>query len=450
MVIRKTLLCIASGLLSLTTQAQVTATGPGVPGVVAGFRNPALLETEGGAWSVNIVQLRGWATSNTASIHIGDLGKSPADFLRSDILGTSSISTGVGGLDIKGPSVAFRAGKRLTLGFSTRMRIHANYGHVDGRLLSEIGEITKVEQSYPYRLPQIARMQTSIAAFTDLGATFSYELARNENHRLNAGGTLKYINGVAHTSIDVSELTGLIRLNSDRVSFITGATGTVSTRTAGKLFDHFSLGNLIKPRNAGVGADLGISYSYYAATGQPWKFRLGVSVTDIGKIRYKADSAFSKSYKIDIESDERLYFNHSFNNSLFSRTSRVFDSYPQYFERAGHNGGTYSVALPTMLHIQADYRFSPRWLVNAAAGVSLNARNDLYKLYQVPYFALSPSWVKGSAIVSLPLAYQEYAGFTAGAALRYKGFTIGSNSLLSAIAGGKQLDFYLGFIISSR
>lgn len=449
MVIRKTLLCIASGLLALTVRAQVADTGPAVPAIIGSFRNPSLLETEGRPWVMNIVRVRGWANSGTASIHVGDIGKSPADFLRSDILGTSSISTGTGGLDIMGPSVAFRAGRRLTVGFSTRMRIHANYGHVDGRLLSEIGEVTKVEQSYPYRLPQIARMQTSIAAFTELGATFSYELARNENHRLNVGGTLKYINGVAHTSIEVSELTGLIRLNSDRVSFITGATGSVTTLTAGKLFDRFSPGNLAKPRKAGAGADLGFTYSYYASAGQPWKFRLGVSVTDIGKIHYKADSAFSKSYKIEIESDERLYFNHSFNNSLFSRTSRVFDSYPKFFERTASSDGDYTVALPTMLHVQADYRFSPQWLMNAAAGLSLNAKNDTYKLYQVPYVTLSPAWVKGKAIVSVPLAYQEYAGFTAGAALRYKGFTVGSNSLLSAIAGGRQLDFYFGFSIFS-
>jgi hypothetical protein len=233
------------------------------------------------------------------------------------------------------------------------MRIHANYGHVDGRLLSEIGEITKVEQSYPYRLPQIANMQTSIAAFSDVGASFSYQLANTGQHRLSVGGTVKYINGISHTSIDVSELTGTIRLNSDHVSYITAATGTVSTLTAGKLFDQFSIGNLMKPGKASVGADLGLSYSYHPAPGDPWKFRFGVSVTDIGKVRYKADSAYSKSYDIDIASDKRLYFNGSFNNSLFSRASRVFDSYPRYFTRTGRKTETYSVSLPTMLHVQA-------------------------------------------------------------------------------------------------
>ncbi|GGM86347.1 hypothetical protein GCM10010967_18240 [Dyadobacter beijingensis] len=447
---RLTGIAVLAGILSLPARAQTPAAGPGVPGIVNGFRNPALLDTEGKPWALNIVQFGGRATSNTASIHIGDLGKKGADFLRSDILGTSSVSTGVGGLDIKGPSFAFRASDRLTVGITTRARIHANYGDVDGRLLSEIGEITKVEQSYPYRLPQIANMQTSIAAFTDIGATFSYELARTDHHRVRVGGTLKYVNGAAHTSIDVSELTGTIRLNSDRVSYITAATGTVSALTAGKLFNNFSLGNLLKPRKGSLGADIGVSYAFHTSAGEPWKFRLSASVTDIGNIRYRADSAYSKSYDIDIASDKRLYFNGSFNNSLFSRASRVFDSYPQYFKRTGRRNDIYTVALPAMLHVQADYRFSPQWIVNAAAGMSLQGQHDLYKLYEVPYIALAPSWVRNNVVLSVPLAYQEYAGLTAGASVRYKGFAIGSNSILSAVFGGKQVDLHIGYVISSQ
>ncbi|WP_353720804.1 DUF5723 family protein [Dyadobacter sp. 676] len=439
---------VLAGALSLPAFAQAPVTAP--DGITGGFRNPAFFDTEGKAWRMNIAHVSARAASNTASIHIGDFGKSGPDFLRSDILGTSSVSTGVGGLDFKGPSFAFLATDRLTLALTTRMRIHANYRDVDGRLLSEIGEITKVEQSYPYRLPRIANMQTSIAAFSDIGVSFSYGLVRTDRHRMRIGGTLKFLNGIAHTAIDVSQLTGTIRLNSDRVSYITAATGAVSTLTAGKLFDRFSAGNLLKPGKASLGGDIGLSYSFHASGEEPWKFRLGVSVSDIGNIRYKADSAYSKSYDIGIAANKRLYFNGSFNNSLFSRASRVFDTYPQYFTRTGRRSGSYKVALPTMLHIQADYRFSPQWVINAGTGASLQRKHDLYKLYQVPYVALTPCWLKNDMVLSVPLACQQYAGLTAGAALRYKGFTIGSNSLFSAFLGGKQADLYLGFIISSK
>lgn len=437
------------GFLSLPAWAQLPAAGLGTPGILSGFQNPAFLDTDGKKWCLNLMAVSASATSNTASIHFRDFGKSGADFLRTDIMGTSSISSGVGSLDLKTPSFAIRASDRLTVALNTRTRIHANYADVDGRLLSEIGEITKVEQSYPYRLPQIANMRTSIAAFSEVGLSLSYELVQKAQHRIRIGGNLKLINGIAHTAIDVSDLAGTIRLNSDQVSFITAATGTVSTLSAGELFNKFSIVNLFQADKLSMGGDIGLSYSYQPSVDEPWKFRFGVSVTDIGSIRYKADSAYSKSYDIDIATDKRLYFNGSFNNALFSRASRVFEKYPQYFTPTNRSNKVYSVALPTMLHIQADYRLSQTWVINAGTGFNLRQKDSSHELHQLPYIAIVPAWVKNGTVLSLPFAYQKYAGLTSGLALRHKGFTIGSNSILSAIFGGKQIDLRLGYLISS-
>ncbi|MCE7071017.1 DUF5723 family protein [Dyadobacter sp. CY327] len=409
--------------------------------------NPASLHLPYKRWSLNVLSVQGSIGANTASIPVKELAHINGNFLRQNVLGTLDISTGSGVIDVRGPAFAYGVNSKLTVSVGVRTRMHANYWDADGRLISEIGEIVKVPQEYPYTMTR-ENMTMTAAVFSEINASASYLLFSDKKHLLTGGISVKYINGVAHSSIALPELSGTINRINEYLTSLSTAEGSVETRTAGKLYSDFGVKNLVKFRKPGIGANLGLSYEYITAPNQPYKLRLGIAINDLGRIRYQADSAYSKSYNIQIPKGKGLYFNNNFNNSTFSQTTEVFDRYPEFFERTNRNNQTYSIALPTSLAISADYRINDAFFANAQALVSLQKSNRASKLYNYSGFLLSPRWEKGKAAISLPLSVQEYAGFNAGLNFKLNGFFIGSNSIIGNIIGGsRQLDIFAGFVI---
>jgi len=409
--------------------------------------NPASLRLPHKKWAANVLSVQGVVNANTANIPVKELAHINGNFLRQNVLGTLAISTGSGTIDLRGPSLAYGINDKLTIAAGIRTRMHANYWNADGRLISEIGEVVKVPQEYPYTMLR-ENMEMSAATFSEFNVSASYLILKNEKHSVTGGVTLKYINGVAHSSISVPELSGTIRRINDYLTSLSEAEGFVETRTAGKLYADFGLKNLIKPRKAGIGASLGLMYEYKTAANENYKLRLGIAVTDLGQIRYKADSAYSKSYNIGIPINKALYFNNNFNNSTFSQTTEVFDAYPEFFEKTGSSDQTYAVSLPTALSITADYHIQNSFFANAQAMISLQPRNQVNKLYNYSGMLISPRWDNGKTAIAVPISYQEYAGFNAGLNFKYRSFFIGSNSIIGNVLGGsRQLDLFAGFVI---
>ncbi|ACT91322.1 hypothetical protein Dfer_0050 [Dyadobacter fermentans DSM 18053] len=399
-------------------------------------------------WNVNVFSLDYNLSSNTADIQLKSIFKLSADLLRSDVLGTSKISTGAGALDLRGPSFSYRISNRLVVGLTTRARLHANYWEVDGRLVSEIGELTKVIHEYPYVLPRAENSKANITMFSELGAVAAYEFKSNEFHSWTIGGTLKYVNGIANTTLETAQLEGIIKSTPTQTSYLTDATGSVTARTSGNFFGDATFGNLVGFQRASIAADLGLTYAFRKSRNLPINFVLGISVTDIGKASYRADSSFSKSYDVHISPSQQLYFNNNFANSSFSQTTRVFDKYPRFFSRKAVDTGKYDISLPTMLRLQASYFGLRRLSLTSELAVSLNSGKNLNKLYPVNLISVTPTFHRDREIsISLPISYQQYGGGNVGLMFRYRGFFIGSNSLVSAIVKSRQVNAYTGFCL---
>ncbi|TDE08414.1 DUF5723 family protein [Dyadobacter psychrotolerans] len=444
-------LAMAFILLSQFANAQAFSSGGSASdGILNAFENPALLQLgKSKAWSANVMYFEVSAGSNTASLSTANLGRINADFFRRKILGESKVSSGLGLVEVLGPSLSINLTDKLAMGLSTRSRLHANYSEVNGRLISEIGEVVKQVKEYPHVIPKSEPMRTSIAVFNEIGLSAAYQVFKSNMHEISFGTTLNFINGIGHTSIDVSDFQGI--LNTTNIySYLTNSKGEVATRSGGKLLDQIRLTNFFRFEKASLGADFGLSYSFRKTAIQAYKFRIGISITDIGSIRYKADSIYSKSYDINISSSERLYFNNNFKNSSFSETARVFDTYPELFTPTKNNNDLYKVPLPTTLRIQADYIFSPNISISGNILTSLRKKGITGSLYNLATVNVIPRWDKADMTFFLPLTIQEYTGLAVGAGLRYKGLYITSKNLISLLFGTKQVDLRCGFLIRSK
>jgi len=440
--------------LPLLVVAQMSSPISGVPeaGMLPAFNNPAALQIpKDTKWTANLLTVNAWGNANTGSLSVKDFSQLNVDLLRSHILGTALISTGSGGFEIKGPSAAFRLNKKLVLGFSTEVRLLANYWEVNGRLVSEVGEITKAEQAYPYAIQGNENMRMNTAVYSSIGTMLNYELWKNDRHALYTGLALKYINGTAHTSLEVLNIDGILNLDPNKASYLTAATGQVSTLTSGHLLDKVNAGNLFKPRKGSVSGDIGVEYRFSDGPDKSPKLRLGLSVTDIGQVRYQSDSNFSKSYNITIPANDRLYFNNNFNNSSFSHTAEVFDTYPRLFQKTSTSRGDYKIQLPTKLLIQVDYKVCSKLSINANATIGLTPKKRIEKLYSYSGFNLTPRWTAKDFVIFLPLSYYEYAGFNAGIGLKYRSVFIASNSALSLLVSKpRQIDLSFGILLNIK
>ncbi|MBE9466627.1 DUF5723 family protein [Dyadobacter subterraneus] len=404
------------------------------------------MKTEENSWNLNLLSVNAWTSSNSASVKLQNYTNINSDLLRSNIIGTSGHCIGSSGIDLTGPSLTVSKGNKLAYGFITRSRTVASFWNLDGRLLSEIGEIIKVSQEYPYQLDRTMDMRTNIVSFSELAFMGAFEVLNSGKHRLIGGVTLKYINGISHTSIETNQLTGEIKLNRDDVAYLTNSTGFVKTRTAGELFDRFTVGNFFKLGKASLGMNVGFTYTY----GKPYKLRLGVSLTDLGFIRYKADKNYSKSYDVHIASNQGLYFNNNFANSSFSRTTKVFEKYPDLFTKKSSSDSIYRIGLPTTFGVQADYQLNNNWNIESMLGIGMHTINNSDNIYYFSVIKVIPKWIKRNISISIPFSVQKYTGVYAGARFAYKGIFIGSNSVISSIIESRQIDMHLGIELLSH
>lgn len=414
------------------------------------YANPAAKHLPENHWLVSPIRTNGMITSNTGEISLNDIFHVNANFLRQNVLGTKGLSTGSANVNIAGASVSYGIAKDWTISISTDMRMHANYWNTNGRLVSEIGEVVKVPQEYPYEI-QREDMKMTAAAFSSISFSTSYNIFKNTNHSLFAGLTTSVINGVAHTSIDVGELSGVIKRINSYLTSLTSASGKVNTVTSGDLFSDFNFENLFRVRKKSLGSSLGIQYEYRRHRGDEPAFVASVSLSDIGKVRYVANPQFSKGYRISIPPTGGLYFNNNFKNSNFSRTAYVFDKYPEFFENLGSTSSSYQINLPTTLSIFTDTRLDKNLFLSVASNIPTTVDDQVTHLHNFAELYVSPRFQRKNIVLSIPFHYQIISGLNAGLGIGYHGFFLGSDSVIrNVFKNGRQLEIFMGYSFGIR
>lgn len=424
-------------------------------GVLNMLSNPANLRTDSlFTWDANFFSIGAWGGGTHASMSVKQLTGVSNNFLRESILGISGLSTGSGIADITGPSIAFKVGKKSSFAIGTRVRMFSNFWNVDGRLVSEIGEDKKEPQAYPYMVSSSKDMMLNAAMFSDISLSYAKEVYEKGPHSIKAGITLKYITAMSHASIDVQGLQGKVAVTSDGVPYITAATGQITTRSSGNLFTDIKLGSLTSALigNGSIGADIGLVYEYKPAdlknSKTDYRFKVGVSITDIGKIAYHPDSLYSRSYNVHIPASNALYFNNNFQNSSFAHTTEVYDKYPDFFTPTATQSSKYKVGLPTTLRAYIDANLGNGLFVSADINAGLQKKESVTAMYVYNAIALIPRYEKGDFSISLPMVYQGYTHASVGLGINAGPFYIGSSSLISGLVSKtKQLDGFVGLRI---
>src|SRR5690606_20859615 len=96
-----------------------------------------------------------------------------------------------------------------------------------------------------------------------------------------------------------------------------------------------------------------------------YKFKLGVSLLDLGKIKYTADPNRSAGYSVNIPNGNKWYPK-DLEDKSFDEAKDYLDANP-YFTSAAATTGDYKVALPSSFVINADYNIHRGFYIGALA-----------------------------------------------------------------------------------
>lgn len=432
--------CLALGLtaapLGLSAQSYMGQIMDNYAGVQAVSVNPANVFDSPFRSDINLVSVSAFAGSDYIGLSFSDLLDSGGGFdFDSDATRYPSEQNHFFiNADIMGPSFMFNVGAKQSFALTTRVRGLFNLNNIDGNLYDQIEEGFDFADDFDFSSNEL---NSTMHAFAEIGVTYGREILRTQNQFIKGGITLKYLQGAGGGFFSSPGLSG----SYDSLTNNLGTEGSVSYgNTPGYDSGDFESGDLA----SGFGADLGAVYEYrkrimddkvQGTRAQQYKFKLALSITDIGSINYK-------------DSENTVYDVSGGVNA----TEFEFKDVDQVLEDNFPNEttiGDQKIALPTALQIMADYYIGSRVYLGMHTGLSMrnSAKSNTNSIINT--VTVAPRFETKWFSVYSPVGLRQYGDLAWGLGFRAGPLTVGSGSILTNLISdnSKNADVYVGLKI---
>ncbi|TLX77495.1 hypothetical protein E9993_02335 [Labilibacter sediminis] len=401
--------------------------------------NPSGIVTDSAKWHVNIFSGQ-IIFVNDINAQQGDDYKKLANMgiLSLDKLLTSTNNATVISGNILFPSVSYKWNHKNAISMHLDLRANGIFrsSHTNiSDLFSDVKTPDNLEDLKDENLKGV------VNTWTEYNITYSRLLVENEKHILAGGITLKFLQGGGSGYFDMDGID--VSYDKDKIKHLEFDLTYAFNET---LWDITEDGKIKFDGDEGFGANIGLSY-FYKSTNQPHKpylFKAGLSVRDIGYIRHKSDRG-NKTYHVSM--DDVPY-------SRFQGVETIeafIDSVRSSVDFKEIRNGSYNLGLPTTFLLNVDYCHTPKLFLNATLNYQPSVYKNVVKSFKANFFkmTLTPRFENRTWGFYLPLAHQNYLGFSAGLAARWKSIFMGSTTLVSNIFKDDPdfSQFYFGFNI---
>jgi outer membrane protein OmpA-like peptidoglycan-associated protein len=327
-------------------------------------------------------------------------------------------------LDILGPSATITLTPKDALGLTTRVRTVGNEYNLGDPLF----RLTGLGDAAYYNTNIVNRsLQTKAASFAEAGVSYGRVLHKSDHDELKIGITGKYILGLAYASLS----SGPMVLNVDPTNQIVNVQADVTAQYSGSidgLNGGESVSDIVRKRAGhGFGLDLGFVYELKSKDPAITKLRLGVSVTDIGQVKY-VNSANSQQYTMSATGHNTQEFAQQQGESI--------DAYITRLQTAGlitqkGTAANSTVKLPTAVHVNVDYEIYTRLYINGDVLLNMLANTNPLSPNYVTTFTVTPRLEKKWVSIYSPVSYSMNGQLNWGAGVRVGPVFVGSGSVLS-------------------
>lgn len=354
-------------------------------------------------------------------------------------------------LEMTGPAISFAYKKEHHFGVFTRVRQLHRAGNITSTEFGLLGQSTPelyYDQAIAFR-----KAGYTTHTFAEVGFTYGRILRNDYYHIVKGGVTVKYLAGFVAGSVYAGSLDYTPGRDSVKIE---GDISLLYTHNIGPFIDNNAQNDLTswfqRAGRSGLGLDIGVQYEYHPEgnpnVATPYLFSIAASITDLGGIRYIADTG-SGSYDLAIHTDTARLVKLSYEGINEYMMKLESDTLLQ----GGEQVEKFRMGLPTAFRLNADYNAGNR--VNFTLNMLLNLRGNgggKYRPAYVSYINLTPSYGTRNFQVGLPCTMIGYQTFTVGAVFRFGPFYIGSSSALTTIMSRKikNIDGYAGLVLKFR
>ncbi|RBL91562.1 DUF5723 family protein [Chitinophaga flava] len=429
------LLLLAGAAIAQTFPGYNVSTYAGIHGVLS---NPASAAGYRYKWDVNIIGADVKAGNTYARVPKSTLTHIPKNWKPNQdyFLDTTAQRKQNGWMmaEIVLPSVLYAIDEKQSVSFVWRMRSSGSAGNLPTPLANFFSDFPNLQ--YRGKSLTIEKAAASMHVWNELGFSYARVIKEGYTSRWKAGITVKLLSGVAAGYSQVAN-TNFV-LNTKRNADITS--GTLRYGYSQEL-DHWKkpdLSNIQLFQNNGIGLDLGVIYEYRPDNGgwgkregtdaDDYKFRLGVSITDIGRIKYvkSANNTDLSLVKDNLDPRQITYRDKESLKQYSTRLNRYFTPMA--------SDSTFHMSLPAALNLMGDYNIDSRFFVSANAVIALNAGNrNFYKTYALTQLLITPRYETERFGAYMPFVINHNGQADVGAAVRFGPLVLGSYSLFTTL-----------------
>lgn len=333
----------------------------GIHGVIA---NPANVYNTPYKVDINLFSTSVLAGTNAFNFDIDKLDQDGYDLLDDEeskrFSNTNFLNVN---LDILGPSFLININEKSSAALTIRGRAVGNANNINGNLIDEFETIEDGLNGI-IDLRQ-GKSNNTANVWTEIAATYGLELIKNEDFLISAGVTAKYLIGNGALTADLDDV--LVQFDEDaEQGQVNGSLSYVYTESFDPNED-FTYQN----DGRGFGLDLGAVFELKKANSKKddsftsnrpnYLFKVGVSVTDLGKINY--DNVTRETYTFN----ENLDRDAIIDKGIEALVDDIVDPTITKEEL--------EIKLPTTLRLNIDWNAYKKFYINTGYNQSLNAKN---------------------------------------------------------------------------
>ena len=341
--------------------------------------------------------------------------------------------------EILGPSFMFNLGESSAIGVFTKARYVISVSDINvaayDRFVNE-----DFDTGADYSL-DILDSAISTHLWGEIGLTYGRVLHKTDHSSLKAGASFKYIQGGGNA---------FFAFKDTKIKYNAGS-GTIDTSGELSYGASFDIDNAIEGGGdfsnyfngdaSGIGFDIGAVYQWSDKPKEGedeskrprfYKYRLAISVTDIGSINYPTGDLITYDLnKPNIDPDDLE------GDDFFTIMDELFGP-----NKISDNKLT--VQLPTAAHINFDYSLINHLYINLNGDFALSdVGNNASEI--VPSFILTPRYESKWISAYVPFNYDAYKNVAMGIGIRLGPVFVGSNTALSALFKPiKKVDLHFG------
>ncbi|PSL06470.1 DUF5723 family protein [Cecembia rubra] len=343
--------------------------------------------------------------------------------------------------EIIGPTVGIRLNK-WAIGLSTKSVVNGNMIDVDAKLGEAFSDYEIQVNNNTFSINSPYNQRVYLSNWSEIGLILGREVFSYQHHRLSLGANARLIFPQNYINLAVDNLRGtLVQENFDFA--LTDASGKVNMIYSSEIlsnnsfnlsFEGFQFNN-----PSGLGLDLGANYQFLDQEGP--KFNVGLAVRNLGSVRYPTGQIQNNSYIFNIPPDQFFNLN-ELRGSLDEIESHLIES--GYFQLESPTTN-FETGLPTQFVIYGEWKVNQNFYLSVNSHQRMRDKQDNSQIISQNLILITPRIVFGRFELYSPWAKLELSGLSGGLGLRFGGFFIGSNSILTGVlAEGKLIDFHTG------